>query len=326
MKIVFFDIRPEDKDYFRKKLPDDQLTFFTESLSVGHLEKIKDAEVLSIRERSKVKSELTKQMPNLKLISTRTTGFDHVEAECHKSENVIVCNVPAYGQVTVAEYAFALILTLSRKIQSSLVKKAGVIFPERDIEGFDLNGKTIGIIGTGKIGSNVARIAKGFEMNVLGYDFYQNENVVKQYGLKYVELEELLQKSDVISLHLPSTPETFHLLNQKNMKHIKPGAILVNTARGELIENAALLVALNVGIISSAGLDVIQGEGLIFRKTDPSQSTELDKETQELLIHPNVIITPHNAFNTAEAYQRILDCSIENILAFKSNNLVNVVG
>ncbi|MEI7792470.1 MAG: NAD(P)-dependent oxidoreductase [Candidatus Berkelbacteria bacterium] len=325
MKIAFFDIKPEDEKYFKDNLPEDELYFSTGIFTPEDVEKVRDYEIISIRERSKLTADMLKKMPNLRVICARTTGFNHIDTECYSSGDTILCNVPAYGQTTVAEHAFALILTLSRKIYKSKVEKVGHFFNEPEIQGFDLQGKTIGIIGTGKIGSNVARIARGFDMNILGYDFYQNAEVAEKYGLVYVPLDELLEKSDVITLHLPSTPETHYLINKTNISKIKKGAILVNTARGDLIEAEALLEALNSGIIASAGLDVLQGEERIFRQLQPRKADNVDLANEKLLDHDNVIVTPHNAFNTVEAYQRILNCTIENIHAYKNNQPKNVI-
>lgn len=325
MKIAFFDIKPEDKTLLTESFPDDVLYFSEDMLKEEYLPEIRDAEVISFRDRSKLKKPTAQSLKDLKLIANRITGFDNVDKEIYADGNILLCNVPAYGATTVAEYAFAHILNLSRKIYRSILTRDPQVFVEDQLTGFDLEGKTIGIIGTGRIGFNVARIARGFNMKVSGYDIYQNEEMAAKYDLKYLSLEELLATADVISLNLPLTDATKYIINQDNVKMIKKGAILVNTGRGGLLDVKAIIYALDKGILAGVGLDVLEGEDIIF-KGHNRERVEIDEHNIKLLEYKNVVITPHNAFNSVEAYQRILSTTIDNIKAYKNGKPINLIG
>ncbi len=324
MKIAFFDLRPEDKDFLEKNMPKDELDLFEESVSDKLLQKTPDVEIISFRDRSKLNKKQAEKLPNLKLIANRTTGFDNVEKSIYERGDILLCNVPAYGASTVAEYVFAHILNISRKISKSILTHDNQLFEERSICGIDLEGKTIGIIGAGKIGFNVARIASGFNMKVIGYDIFQNQEVAKKYNLQYCELEDLLKQSDIISLNLPLTPETRYIINMDSIKKIKKGTILINTGRGALIDVRALIWALDRNILFGVGLDVLEGEDIIFKGRD-REKIEIDDHNLRLLKYDNVIITPHNAFNSCEAYQRIMETTVENIKAYKKGSAQNLI-
>jgi D-lactate dehydrogenase len=259
-------------------------------------------------------------MPLLKFIATRSTGFDHIDCEYAETKGIKVSNVPVYGSHTVAEFAFALLLTLSRKIReaNNALKENGNYSIPQNTQGFDLDGKTIGIVGTGKIGKNMVQIARGFNMNVLAYDLYPNLNFAKENNFKnnfmYKTLPEVLAQSDVVTLHAPYTKENHHLINKENISLMKKGAYLINTARGELVETEALFSALQNGVIAGAGLDVLEGEKK-FKKGDVIPMLEMQ----------NVVMTPHVAFNTKEAEMRILQTTLENIQGFLGGKLINLV-
>lgn len=324
MKIAFFDLKLEDKALLTESFPDDELYLYEEVLKDDHLSEIKDVDVISFRDRSKLSKAQADKLPNLKLIANRITGFDNVQKEIYATGDILLCNVPAYGATTVAEYAFAHILNLSRKIYRSILTRDPQMFAEDQITGFDLEGKTIGIIGTGRIGFNVARIARGFNMEVVGYDIYQNEEMAAKYDLKYLSLDELLATADVISLNLPLTDQTKYIINQHNVLKIKKGAILVNTGRGGLLDVKAIIAALDAGILAGAGLDVLEGEDIIF-KGHNREKVEIDEHNLKLLDYKNVVITPHNAFNTKNAHQRIITTTLENIHSYMDGKPINLV-
>lgn len=290
-------------------------------------------EALSVFVDSTVGKAEFDRFPDLKLVATRSTGFDHVDTAEAERRGITVVNVPAYGMQTVAEFAFALILSLSRRIPDAHERVTNEnIFETNGLTGFDLAGKTLGIVGTGRIGAHVAKIAAGFDMEIVAFDPHPNRDLETSFGVRYLPLPELLAVSDVISLHVAYSPETHHLINTASIGHIKKGAYLINTARGAVIETLALVQALEQGIIAGAGLDVLEEEGDTFEHvhllTAPHpRANELRTvlANHYLTKHPRVIITPHIAFNTAEAVQRILSTTAENIQKFAGGNPQNVV-
>src|SRR3989344_1706651 len=332
MKIAFFEAKPWEQEYIKNQLKDIDVVFFDQKLSVENADLAKDAQVISGFVDSQISKEMLAKLPNLKMIATRSTGFDHIDMQACKEKNIIVCNVPFYGENTVAEHTFALILDLSRKIHESIeqVKKEG--FSIGGLMGFDLMGKTLGIVGTGHIGMHVARIAKGFEMNVVAFDAKPDKKLAKKLGFAYVTLEDLLKSSDIITLHLPLNAHKEHIINSSNAELIKKGAYLINTARGGLIETAALVNALAKGIVAGAGLDVLEEECYIKEEeellsSDFSKKCDIRTLLQNhiLMEKSNVVITPHNAFNSKEALERILDTTVENIQSFSKNKPTNLV-
>lgn len=271
-------------------------------------------------------------MPRLKLIATRSTGYDHIDIAYAKERGIAVANVPGYGETAVAEYTFALLLTLSRKLHLSYTRTQQGDYSLDGLQGFDLYRKTLGVVGAGAIGLHVIRIAKGFGMHVLASDVYQNRLLSEVLGFHYVSFEELLAKSDIVSLHAPALPETYHLINRQTLSLMKPGALLINTARGSLIETEALAWALDTGILAGAGLDALEDEELLQHEEELLATSGAEAKLKTLLRHRllqrrnNVVITPHNAFNTVEALQRILDTTIENVEAFVQGKPRNLVG
>jgi len=328
MNISFFDIEPSEKAAIEQSLKGNNLTihegeFSTESPNLDQ------CEVLSFFVSAHIGSEELDALPKLKCIATRSTGFDHIDvAEC-KKRGIVVMNVPAYGAETVAEYAFALMLALTRKVHQAAhwVETQKAKYDMYALRGTDLNEKTLGVIGTGRIGKEVIRIAQGFNMNVVAYDIYEDKEYAEKMGYTYTTLEELLEQADIITLHCPCTPETQHTINKENISEIKKGAFLINTARGELVETDAVIEALENGTLQGAALDVLEEEkGATFEK-GRSRKEEINtivksKKLQEM---PNVILTPHNAFNSKEAVARILETTLKNIEGFIDGTPQNVV-
>ncbi len=331
MKIAFFEIAAWEKRYLRKSLKEHQLEFHDGPLSVENVQKAKDADVVSVFIYSKVDEQIIQNLPNLRLIATRSTGFDHIDLKKCKEQNIVVSNVPAYGENTVAEHTFALILSISRNLYKACVKRRGYEFSMEGLKGFDLYGKTLGVIGAGRIGLYVIRIAKGFGMHVLAYDVKQNKLLAEVLGFEYVPLEVLLAKSDVITLHVPYNRFTHHLINRDTVKLIKKGAILINTSRGAVVDTEALIEALDQKVLSGAGLDVLEGEELIKEE----KQLLYDREKIEvlsnlvkghiLLSRENVVFTPHIAFYSQEALERILETTVQNIAAFVSGKPQNTI-
>ncbi|MFA5098687.1 MAG: hydroxyacid dehydrogenase [Candidatus Paceibacterota bacterium] len=324
MKIAFFEIENWEADYIKNLLPGFDLFFSPEKLDKDNLPEQKDFEIISVFVGSNLNVEALNAFPNLKLITTRSTGFDHIDLKAAAAKNIQVAYVPGYGDNTVAEFAFGLILTLSRKIYEAADRlKETCSFSLEGLRGFDLAGKTIGIVGTGRIGRHAIKIAKGFDMNVVASDVKPDENFAKEIGFKYVPFDELLSVSDVISLHVPNIPSTNHLINLQNIDKIKKGAILINTSRGAVIEPAALIKGMNEGILGGAGLDVLEEEGAISDEKElvlyghpEEHNLKTVIQNHVLIDMKNVIVTPHNAFNTVEALRRILDTDLENIKSF----------
>lgn len=330
MKIAFFGIKDWEKEIISEKLEGHEIVFFAEELDADNVDKVSDVDVLSIFIYSDVSREMIDRMPNLKLISARSTGFDHIDTAYCKEKGIEVTNVPFYGENTIAEHTFALLLSISRKIYKSYERGLKEDYSLDGLEGFDIKGKTIGVIGAGHIGQNVIKIARGFGMKVLAFDINHNAFLSELLGFEYKTIEEILEQADIITLHAPLNDHTKHMLNKDNMKLIKPGAVLLNTARGGLIETDALLEALDDGRISAAGLDVIEGEEFLANEEKLFKSSNADSMREYMRDHaivkrPNVIFTPHNAFNSIEAKKRILNTSLDNIICYNQDHVNNSV-
>jgi len=331
MKICFFETQKEERDFFSEKLAQDELSFFEDVLDEDNKEIMPDANVISVFIYSKLSAKVLKKFPSLRLIVTRSTGFDHIDLEYCRANKIKVANVPNYGENTVAEHTFALILALSRQIVASVDRTRRGEFNSEDLSGFDLFGKTLGILGTGRIGSRVAEIGHGFGMQILAFDKIKKPELIKKFKVKYSSLAYLLAHSDIISVNLRHTAETHHFLDDAAMKKVKKGACLVNTARGGLIDTHALLGALEDKTLAGAGLDVLEEEcsikedmGLISKQF-PKKCLMINIANNILSRKPNVIITPHNAFNSVEAFRRIEETTVENIEAFEIGKPINIV-
>jgi len=329
VNITFFELEQWEEKIAKQEFKNHKLQFFPKPFKKSDLPKIKNTEILIVFVNSFVDQTVLNQLLKLKAIATSSTGYDHIDLEECKKRNIKVSNVPTYGTNTVAEHTFALILNIARNIVSSVERTRRGKFFFESLRGIDLQGKTLGVIGTGKIGKHVIQIAKGFGMNILAYDIYPDKNHAKKQNYTYTTLNELLKKSDIITLHTILTKSTFHLLNKKNMNNIKKGAILINTARGPLIETEALDNALHEGIISAAGLDVLEEETALKEEKEliitPEKFKVVKTDWHLLLQHDNVFITPHNAFNTKEAVMRIWQTTEENVKAFLKNKQLNRV-
>lgn len=331
-KMAIFELEEWEKPYLKEKLSGNDLFFSEDKLTKESLSQIKDAEILSTFIYSKLSQEILPQLLKLKLIATRSTGFDHIDLDYCRSKNITVCNVLTYGINTIAEHTFSLILALSRKLFPSVERTKRGDFTLDGLRGFELAGKTLGIIGLGHIGKRVAEIAKCFKMKVLVYTRHPTPKLAEQLGITFVELPELLKNSDIVSLHVPLTSETKHLINKNNITLIKKGSILINTARGAVVETEAIVWALEKGILSGAGLDVLDEECALKEERELLTKEFLktcDLKTQllnhVLLTKDNVVITPHNAFNSNEALKEILETTVTNITSYLDGNPINVL-
>lgn len=330
-KVVFFELEEWEKEHINSSLFDQQPVLTQEKLDDSTVVKYQDAEVVSIFIYSAITKELLEKLPNLKFIATRSMGFDHIDLVACKEKGIIVSNVPTYGTHTVAEHAFALILAISRKIIPSVERAKKGNFSSEGLTGFDLYGKSLGVVGTGHIGKNVALLGLSFGMKVLAFCHHADPDLTAK-GVRYVTLDELLSASNVISLHLPHNKETEHIINMQNIEKIKKGAILINTARGALVETQAILEGLKKGILSGAGLDVLEEEAGLKEERELLTSEYLKKVNLQtelldhvLLTRDDVIVTPHNAFNSKEALHEILETSIGNIKSYISGTPTNIV-
>ncbi|MDD5430876.1 MAG: hydroxyacid dehydrogenase [Candidatus Pacebacteria bacterium] len=330
MKIAFFELEGWEEDFIKSNFPSDQITYSKGKLSPFDLTEKSDAEVISIFVNSRVDKTVLEAFPNLKFITTRSTGYDHIDLRACAEKGIVVGFVPGYGNNTVAEWAFGLILNLTRKMYQAIDQiKETESFNLYGLRGIDLKGKTIGIVGTGRIGKEAANIARGFGMNILGYDPFPDQEFAKASGLQYVPLEDLLKNSDVVTLHIPYNEQTHHLINKNNIGLMKKGSYLINTSRGGIVETEALVDALQKEILAGAGMDVLEEEGEVqdemkffthtaYPKSEDMKTIILDHVLMKM---PNVLITPHNAFNSQEAFERIMNTTAENIKGFAAGNL-----
>ncbi|MCD6227926.1 MAG: hydroxyacid dehydrogenase [Candidatus Omnitrophica bacterium] len=331
MKIGFFEVKDWEKKILKGRLKNFSLEFYPFALEESNWKIAKKFDIISVFIYSRINKEVISSLPSLKLITTRSTGFDHIDLKEAKKRKISVCNVPFYGENTVAEHTFALILSLSRNVHKSYLRTLRGDFSIEGLKGFDLKDKVLGVIGAGHIGLHVIRIAKGFGMQVLAFDTHQNKFLAEVLGFKYVSLDNLLRNSHIITLHVPYTKSTHHLINRENINLIKKGAILINTSRGAVVDSEALIEALDKKILSGVGLDVLEGEELIKEE----KQLLYDKKKLEvlanlvkghiLLSRDNVVFTPHIGFYSQEALERILETTVSNIFRFLEGRPQNVV-
>lgn len=299
MNIAFFEVMPGEREELMALLPPGHdIRFFEEKLSEKTIAGAADADIVSVFVHSEIQPPLIDRLPNLKLLTTRSMGYDHIDVAYTKSKGIRIANVTTYAAHPVAEFTFALLLGVTRRIYHAYDQLREGTNPDiRGLQGVNLFGKTLGVVGTGRIGKNVIAIACAFGMQVLAYDTKPDAAFAAEQSCAYVTLDELLAQSDIITLHAPYLKETHHLIDTPQFARMKNGAILINTARGELVNTTALIAALRDGSLWGAGLDVLEGER--------SLHSELLPENRILIGMPNVIITPHIAFETAEAFEEI---------------------
>jgi D-lactate dehydrogenase len=293
-----------------------------------------DAEILSTFVNSKLGADVLAQFPQLKLIATRSTGYDHIDLDWCSANGVAVANVPDYGDSTVAEHAFALLLAVARNLVEAVERTRRGNFSQAGLRGFELHAKTLGVIGTGRIGRRMIEIARGFAMSVIAYDLYPNNEAATRLGFRYAGLDDVLAAADVLTLHVPAIPQTAALIADREFALMKKGAVLINTARGNIVDVPALVRALVSGKLQAAGLDVLPQEPLIKEEAEMFRIGASEDEydlralvaNHVLLRFPNVIVTPHNAYNTESAVTRIIETTVQNIERFAASEPQNLVG
>jgi D-lactate dehydrogenase len=333
MKIVAFELEDWEHEAFKRLEKDHEVVFTDRNITSKLEDKYTDADVISPFIYSDLDTESLQQFEGLKLIATRSTGFDHIDLDYCNKHDIAVCNVPVYAEETVAEHVFALLLAISHKITEAVKRTRDGNFSQDGLEGFDLRGKMMGVIGTGNIGMNVIEIAKGFNMEVIAFDVKPNDKAASKLNYSYVDMDALLSKSDIITLHVQGNEKTRNLISKSEFSKMKPGAVLINTSRGFVVDIEALLEALVNKKITAAALDVLPEEPTIREEAELLRSIFAERHNLETLFaghmlahQPNVLITPHSAFNTHEAKQRLLDTTVDNIIAFVRGKPQNTVG
>jgi D-lactate dehydrogenase len=332
MNIACFETTPTDSDRLAAALRGHELRFFPEPLTEQNADLAKDCEAISVFIYSELTQKALSKLPGLRSIATRSTGFDHIDLDACRKRGIAVMNVPSYGENTVAEHTFALILALSRNVHKSYARGQKGDYSIDGLMGFDLAGRTLGVIGTGRIGMHVIRIAKGFGMHVLAYDTRRDTFLSEILHFRYAELDEVLEGADIVTLHIPLLESTRHFMDHDKISRMKRGSLLINTSRGGIIDNRAIIEGLDRGILAGAGLDVVEGEEHIreenqcLHKNCSARKAEHAAENRDLLSRDNVVFTPHIGFYSQEALLRILDTTADNLRAFADGTPTNTVG
>jgi D-lactate dehydrogenase len=327
-KIHFFDTKPFERDFFdaanqrfgfeiRYLTP--RLTGETKSLAEG-------AAAVCAFVNDELDAEVIQRLVDcgVKLVALRCSGYNNVDFKAAYGRLHVV-RVPAYSPYAVAEHAMALMLALNRNIPRAASRTREGNFSLNGLMGFDMHGKTLGVVGTGKIGKVLCRIGLGFGMNVIAFDAFEDSEFARQSGVKYMPLQQLFREADIISLHCPLTKDTWHLVNSESIAIMKRGVMIINTSRGLLIDTKALIGALKTGAIGAAGLDVYEEESGYFFE-DLSSAVIDDDVLARLLTFPNVLVTSHQAFFTKEALQQIAAVTLQNIADhFEGKPLTNEI-
>ena len=337
MNILFFDCNTISKNFLQQYFPKN-LSYHTVDFELNsqNIEKIVNPEVFEIisvfAHAQPIPNNVLEKFSNLKMIATRSTGFNHIDLDYCKSKNILVCNVPNYGSTSVAEFTIALMLGLLRKIYLSKSHMKTNNVNMNEYLGESIKGKTVGIIGCGAIGRSVIHLLTAFGAHIICFDPYMRQKSSKHEFSFAMSLNELYQKSDIISLHCPANEQNFHLLNSDAFEKMKKGVYIINTARGSLIDTESLYHALKSGKVAGAALDVLENEDVI---TEREISTDMEKKSNEFLLDSiinfkmlqlnNTLITPHIAFNSTDAIDKILKTTIDNIRCFIDNKPQNCI-
>jgi D-lactate dehydrogenase len=341
MYLVFVESEPSEHDFFIERLAGQKIEF-VDDLS----EAPREVEVLCIFIRSQIDPAFLDNHSRLKLIVTRSTSHSHIDLPACESRGISVCAIESYGESTIAEHAFALLLAVARRLPEASKAHKQKQFSYREIRGFELHNKTFGVVGTGRIGRRLARLALAFEMTVIAHDI----RPVPLQHVKYMSKEELISNADIISLHIPLTPKTVHFLDGHAFSMCRPGVIIINTSGGALIDTEALIQALENGIVAGAGLDSLEEERVVRQEAvgvitdqivervrsapeegenrrEPARLRELRELTRNetLLSRPDVIFTPQTAFNSREAIERVNQRTAEIIEAFLNGAPINQI-
>ena len=325
MKIAFFSAKPYDREFFNlhNKSYGFELEYFETHLGPHIVNAVESAEAVCVFVNDKLNEETIRVLASkkIKIIALRCAGFNNVDLEAARKFGIKVCRVPAYSPEAVAEHAVAMILTLNRKTHKAYNRVREQNFSLNGLLGFNLNGKTIGVIGTGKIGTAFCRIMLGFGVRILASDIIENEEL-KKSGVSYTSVDKLLELSDIISLHCPLTAQSHYLINKETVAKMKQGMMLINTSRGGLINTQDIIVALKKGQVGYLGIDVYEQEEKLFFR-DLSGKIIEDDEIQRLMSFPNVLITAHQAFFTREALTQIAQITLDNIAQLSAGKIPN---
>lgn len=315
MKIAFFSTQPYDRTFFERENAQNEFSyqFYETHLGPHIVQAVEDVDVVCVFVNDKVNRQVIQVLAEkgVKVIALRCAGFNNVDLAAAKEYGLRVCRVPAYSPESVAEHTVAMLLTLNRKTHKAYNRVREQNFSLNGLLGFNLFGRTVGVIGTGKIGKAFCRIMHGFGCELLAHDLYEDSEL-KGEGLRYCTLEELYAQADIISLHCPLTADTAHLINAASLAQMKDGVILLNTSRGGLIDTPAVIEALKSRKLGALAIDVYEQEEKIFFK-DLSNTVIEDDTLQRLMSFPNVLITAHQAFFTDEALRQIAKKTLDNV-------------
>jgi D-lactate dehydrogenase len=333
MDIATFETEEWERQAFMRLHPRHRVHCVPEPLDQRNADVFPAVDVVSPFVNSRLDASVLSHFPRLKLIATRSTGYDHIDLHYCATHGITVSNVPDYGDWTVAEHVFALLLAVARNLVEAVERTRRGRFTQAGLRGFELRDRVIGVVGTGRIGRRVIEIARGFGMNVIAHDHQQDEAAAARLGFAYTSLDQLLSDSDVLTLHVPATSGTHRMISDREFSRMKQGAILINTARGNIVDIEAMVRALADGKLRAAGLDVLPQEPLIREEAAIfHEGAVRDAEDFKALVanhvllrFPNVIVTPHNAYNTEAALQRIIATTLANIEAFAQGKPQNVV-
>ena len=322
MKVALFSSKSYDQDYFKKAqgIDEHHFEFFEARLKrkTANLAEGFDAVCVFVNDELDRATLSVLSEKGIKLIALRCAGFNNVDLEAAHEFGLTVVRVPAYSPHAVAEHALALIMTLNRKTHKAYNRVREGNFNLERLDGFDLYGKTVAVIGTGKIGEVFARIMKGIGCNVVAYDKFPNEKLEKEEILQYMSLDDIWPSADIVSLHCPLTPETHHLINDDTLAQMKDRVMVVNTSRGKLVDTEAAITALRFGKIGYLGIDVYEQEENLFFK-DLSEMIIRDEKMMRLMAFPNVLVTGHQAYFTETALSQIALVTLQNITNFDKN-------
>jgi len=322
MKTAVFSTKVYDKDYMEKaNAGRHELVFFESTLRPSTVRLAEGFDSVCAFVNDNLSKEVIEGLAKLgiKLIVLRCAGFNNIDIETTSKNGILVLRVPAYSPHAVAEHAVALIMTLSRKTHKAYNRVRDGNFSLERLIGYDLYGKTIGIIGTGRIGAVLANIMMGFGCNIIAFDRYENKELVSK-GVKYMSQDEVFAQADIISLHCPLTPESHHMINRQTLSQMKRGVMLINTSRGKLIDTEAAIESLKDSHLGYLGIDVYEQEEKIFFK-DLSEVVIRDDKISRLVNFPNVLITAHQAFLTDTALTQIAMTTIENLNNFENETI-----
>lgn len=332
MKMVIFEVEPRDAPAFERLKAQNEVVLVEGPLGAANAAKFPDAEVISTFVYSELNRRVLERLTAVKMIATRSTGFDHIDVAYCAARGVIVSNVPTYGENTVAEHVFALLLTISHRMREAMDRARNGPFSPLGLQGFDLEGKILGVVGTGSIGRNVIRIARGFRMTVIASDISPDEALARELGFHYAPFEDVLGAAEILTLHVPAMPSTHNFISDREFSRMKDGVVLINTARGSLVDVRALIEALRRHKVAAAGLDVLPDEPMIREEAELICSAFCNQRDLRnlvadhvLLRMENVVVTPHSAFNTREAVGRIVGTTLENIEAYIAGQPRNIV-